>query len=425
MKTNMRQKFAGKAFLTGFFALVGIFFYVHTSFATIVNIRCCAPNLNQICYTCTEGLPYGNPDPGYPICPHLPDGSLYACWSNAPITCGPSNGGTFGPGGFSSGKCSDSSDPGLSARSQNGYWTGWNWTCGSNSCSATLQPGICGNANGATLSSAPSAPTDLCGAGSSNGVSGTGSSGDPWRWSCSGTSCSAQLSGGGGCVSNCAPTGNEPSCTITNADVGGGSHRLDYTLNWGDPLFHYFRVFISNVPPPFDMVGKTPDPQSDPQTGSVVVTPAATTNYEVTFDNGFSPWPTPCNTTVNVIAATAKLTASISGAGSGGVTSAPSGINFSFGSQNYDFSLGTSVTLTATPTNGSTFSGWGGDCSGTGTCTVVMNSAKSVSATFIFVAPCTCSSSENANHCVGSYTNSCGKSCGTKDCRKYWREVAP
>ncbi|MBI2632071.1 hypothetical protein HYW75_03645, partial [Candidatus Pacearchaeota archaeon] len=47
------------------------------------------------------------------------------------------------------------------------------------------------------------------------------------------------------------------------------------------------------------------------------------------------------------------------------------------------YNSGTSVTLTATASSGSTFSGWGGACSGTGsTCTVTMNAAKSVTATF-------------------------------------------
>ena len=45
---------------------------------------------------------------------------------------------------------------------------------------------------------------------------------------------------------------------------------------------------------------------------------------------------------------------------------------------------GTSVTLTATPDEGATFAGWGGDCStATGaTCTLTMNSAHAVTATF-------------------------------------------
>jgi sugar lactone lactonase YvrE len=43
---------------------------------------------------------------------------------------------------------------------------------------------------------------------------------------------------------------------------------------------------------------------------------------------------------------------------------------------------GTSVTLTATPAAGYTFSGWQGACSGTGSCQVTMNGPESVSAQF-------------------------------------------
>ena len=41
-----------------------------------------------------------------------------------------------------------------------------------------------------------------------------------------------------------------------------------------------------------------------------------------------------------------------------------------------------SVTLTATPAAGATFVGWGGACTGTGTCTVIFNSSKSLTASF-------------------------------------------
>src|SRR5205807_1983670 len=43
---------------------------------------------------------------------------------------------------------------------------------------------------------------------------------------------------------------------------------------------------------------------------------------------------------------------------------------------------GTVVTLTATANPGSTFTAWGGACSGTGTCTVTLDQARSVTATF-------------------------------------------
>ena len=43
---------------------------------------------------------------------------------------------------------------------------------------------------------------------------------------------------------------------------------------------------------------------------------------------------------------------------------------------------GTSVTLTATPATGHTFTGWSGACTGTGTCQVTMNQARNVTASF-------------------------------------------
>ena len=75
------------------------------------------------------------------------------------------------------------------------------------------------------------------------------------------------------------------------------------------------------------------------------------------------------------------LTVSKSGTGSGTVTSSPSGI--SCGSTcSSAYAAGTSVTLTAAPDSGNSFTGWGGACSGTGTCTITMSAAKNVTASF-------------------------------------------
>lgn len=69
------------------------------------------------------------------------------------------------------------------------------------------------------------------------------------------------------------------------------------------------------------------------------------------------------------------------GLGSGTVASSPGGINCGVDcDQPYGSSV--SVTLTASPVAGSTFSGWGGDCSGTTTCTVAMSASRSVRAEF-------------------------------------------
>lgn len=76
------------------------------------------------------------------------------------------------------------------------------------------------------------------------------------------------------------------------------------------------------------------------------------------------------------------LSVSRNGSGSGTVTSSPAGINCG-ATCSASFSSGTMVTLTASPASGSSFAGWSGaGCSGTGNCTVTMNAAQSVTATF-------------------------------------------
>ncbi|MCX7112778.1 MAG: M6 family metalloprotease domain-containing protein [Proteobacteria bacterium] len=69
--------------------------------------------------------------------------------------------------------------------------------------------------------------------------------------------------------------------------------------------------------------------------------------------------------------------------GYGSVTSTPTGINCGVTCGSL-FNLGQTVTLTATPNQGYVFANWtGGECSGNAiTCTVTMNAAKSITATF-------------------------------------------
>jgi Divergent InlB B-repeat domain len=83
------------------------------------------------------------------------------------------------------------------------------------------------------------------------------------------------------------------------------------------------------------------------------------------------------------------LTVVTAGGGSGTVTSSPAGIDC-HSTCSRSFSVGTVVTLTATPAAGSTFAGWsGGGCSGTGDCQVTMSAAESTTATFAVMAPVT------------------------------------
>ena len=75
------------------------------------------------------------------------------------------------------------------------------------------------------------------------------------------------------------------------------------------------------------------------------------------------------------------LSVSRQGTGSGTVTSSPAGINCG-STCSASYAAGTQVTLTAQPASGSSFAGWGGACSGTGSCSVSMASARSVTASF-------------------------------------------
>ena len=75
------------------------------------------------------------------------------------------------------------------------------------------------------------------------------------------------------------------------------------------------------------------------------------------------------------------LRVALTGAGGGTVTSQPAGIRCG-AACGAEFNEGASVTLTATPASGSSFAGWGGACSGTAACTVVMSSDREVTAEF-------------------------------------------
>lgn len=82
-------------------------------------------------------------------------------------------------------------------------------------------------------------------------------------------------------------------------------------------------------------------------------------------------------------AASHELSVSIAGAGDGTVTSSPGGINC--GSDcSETYLAGTSVSLSVSPGVRSSFTGWGGACSGTGACVVMMNSTQNVVANFDF-----------------------------------------
>lgn len=76
------------------------------------------------------------------------------------------------------------------------------------------------------------------------------------------------------------------------------------------------------------------------------------------------------------------LNVATAGGGSGSVAANPAGIDCPAVSCTAPYGHGTPVTLSATASSGSVFTGWSGACTGSGACVVTMSSGRSVTATF-------------------------------------------
>ena len=106
-------------------------------------------------------------------------------------------------------------------------------------------------------------------------------------------------------------------------------------------------------------------------TGTCKVTVTSTTVVTATFN--VSP--------VSPAQQSQPLTLTVGVSGKGKVTSTPAGINCGK-TCSATYPSGTAMTLTATPGAGFSFLGWGGACTGTGSCAVSMTTAQTVTATF-------------------------------------------
>jgi hypothetical protein len=81
------------------------------------------------------------------------------------------------------------------------------------------------------------------------------------------------------------------------------------------------------------------------------------------------------------------LTVTKTGTGKGSIISNPAGISCG-GSCSAAYAFGTTITLSPLPARGSTFKGWSGACSGSGTCTLTLTQEQSATATFALKPSC-------------------------------------
>lgn len=101
------------------------------------------------------------------------------------------------------------------------------------------------------------------------------------------------------------------------------------------------------------------------------------------------------------------LTVTKTGTGVGSVIANPGTLNWSDNVGTAEYTEGTQVTLTATPSTGTNFWGWTGDCSGSSnTCVLTLSTSKSVNAIFY-------SQSSSCNYTIEPLSKGFGKAGGT------------
>jgi phospholipase C len=111
-----------------------------------------------------------------------------------------------------------------------------------------------------------------------------------------------------------------------------------------------------------------------------------------------------------------QVSVQAAGTGGGTISSSPAGINCG-PTCSASFASGTAVTLTATPNASSTFAGWTGACSGTGTCSLTPTSNATAIATFnAVVVPPIQLTVQSAGTGAGTISSNpaginCGKTC--------------
>jgi len=151
---------------------------------------------------------------------------------------------------------------------------------------------------------------------------------------------------------------------------GNGQSTVSFTppaFDGGSPIISYT---VTATPGNINAVGSSSPIIVSNLTNSTVYT------FTVTANNEIGPSRVATATNLN------RLSVTLSGAGNGSVNSIPSGIHCTSGTCAGNF-LVQPLSLNSLASNGSQFSGWGGACTGTGTCNVTMAPLyQNITATF-------------------------------------------
>ena len=284
----------------------------------------------------------------------------------------------------------------------NSTFTGWTGGCsGTSTCSLTMNAAA---SVGAIFAASAATTYQLTVTNSGTGTGSVASS--PAGINCP-TTCVAGFAPGTAVTLTATPAPNSTFAGWTGAC--SGTSTCSVTMNAAASVG---AMFTAGAPPTYQLTVTA----SGTGTGSVTSSPAgincgtacvagyaAGTAVTLTAapapNSTFAGWTGACSGTstcsVTINAATSvgatfstaapltyALTVTNSGTGTGSVTSSPAGISCGT-TCTASYAAGTAVTLTAVPTaNAATFGGWTGACSGTSTCSVTINAATSVGATF-------------------------------------------
>jgi hypothetical protein len=194
--------------------------------------------------------------------------------------------------------------------------------------------------------------------------------------------------------------------TVRATDVGGCAHLQSYTVSVGWPLTVGLAGtgagVVSSNPRGIDC--STPEPRARRNreryalgkdcseivrhTAAVVLTPAARAGSAFVSWSGACTGAGPCEAVMDgAKAVTARfeaihpLSVVISGSGGGSVSSVPAGIQCGADCAEW-YRAGTAVSLAALPDDTSSFTGWGGSCTGIASCHLTVDGAALVTAEF-------------------------------------------